>query len=319
MTGPSPILGVNLLPGIRLRTPVVLAAGTAAYVDEVAEVMDPAWLGAVTTKSITPEPRAGNPAVRMAPTPDGMLNAIGLANCGAVTFAEDHGPRVAGSAAKVIGSVAGSSVTEYAAVTRMFAAVGHLAAVELNVSCPNVQSGRSFGDEPGPLGELVEACAGVSGGLPVFVKLPPVVTTATWRDIVSLASAALDAGAAGLTVANTIPAMAINVDTGEPVLTNVTGGLSGPAVHAVAVRLVHRVYRGVARERGAPIIGTGGVMNWKDAAEMILAGATAVGVGTATFADVRAPERIARGLGRWVARRGVASIAELTGAVKDGS
>ena len=304
------------LAGVRLRTPIVLAAGTAAYVDEVAEVMAPAWLGAVTTKSITAEPREGNPAVRMVPTENGMLNAIGLANTGAVGFAEEHGPRVQGFGPRVIGSAAGATVEEYASVVRMFANVEHLAAVELNVSCPNVKSGRSFGDEPEGIADVVSAAVSVAGELPVFVKLPPVVTTASGRDIVSLAAAALDAGARGLTVSNTLPAMRIDTRTRRPVLSNVTGGLSGPAVHAVAVRLVHAVYTGVAKERGAPIIGVGGVMNWTDAAEMILAGATAVGGGTASMADVRAPERIARGLGRWVAQQGAGGIGELTGAVR---
>jgi len=315
MTGPSPILSTDLA-GVRLRTPVVLAAGTAAYVDEIAEVMDPAWVGGVTTKSITAEPREGNPAWRMLPERSGMLNAIGLANVGAVAFAEDHAPRIAGMAPKVIGSVAGKSIDDYAAVTRMFAGVPHLAAIELNVSCPNVKSGRSFGDEPEGMAQVVSAARTAAGDLPLFVKLPPIVTSASGRDIVSLATAALDAGATGLTIANTIPAMAINVETFEPELANGTGGLSGPAVHAVAVRLVHLVYTGVARERGAPIIGTGGVMNWTDAAEMILAGATAVGVGTASMADVRAPEAIARGLGKWAASHGANSIADLTGKLR---
>ncbi len=319
MSGPSPILGVDLFQrgaGFRLRTPVVLAAGTAAYVDEITEVMAPAWVGAVTTKSITAEPREGNPAWRMLPNRAGMLNAIGLSNVGAVGFAEEHASRVGGMAPKVIGSVAGASVEEYTAVARMFAGVEHLAAVELNVSCPNVKSGRSFGDEPDAMKEVVAGARAVVGDLPLFVKLPPVVTSASGRDIVSLATAALDAGATGLTLSNTLPAMAIDVDTFEPELANGTGGLSGPAIHAVVVRLVHQVYTNVARERGAPIIGTGGVMNWRDAAEMILAGATAVGVGTASIADVRAPEAIARGLGKWAAAHGANSISDLTGKLK---
>ncbi len=319
MTDPSPLLGVDLA-GVRLRTPVVLAAGTAAYVDEAAEVMSLQWVGAVTTKSITAAPREGNSAWRLLPRDAGMLNAIGLANVGAEAFARDHAPRVRGIAPKTIGSAAGSTVEEYVEVVRMFAEVDHLAAVELNVSCPNVKSGRSFGDEPEGIGEVVRAVKEVSGNRPVFVKLPPVVTSARGRDIVSLATAALDAGADALTVSNTIPGMAIDVETFEPALANGTGGVSGPAVHAVAVRLVHLVYWGVAKERRAPIIAVGGVMNWEDAAEMILAGATAVGVGTASMADVRAPELIARGLGRWAyrhcARLGVNSIADLRGRMR---
>ena len=142
------MLGVELCAGVRLRTPVVLAAGTAAYVDEAAEVMDFAWVGGVTTKSITAGAREGNAAWRLLPQDAGMLNSIGLANVGAVGFAEAHGPRVAGMGPRVIGSIAGRSLEEFAAVGRMFAGVAHLAAVEVNVSCPNVASGRSFGDEP---------------------------------------------------------------------------------------------------------------------------------------------------------------------------
>jgi dihydroorotate dehydrogenase (NAD+) catalytic subunit len=319
MSDPSPLLGVEMA-GFRLRTPVVLAAGTAAYVEEAADVWDLAWVGAVTTKSITAEPREGNPAWRILPAGSGMLNAIGLANVGAEAFAAEHGSRVSGMAPKTIGSIAGATVEEYAQVAAMFAQVPHLAAIELNVSCPNVKSGRSFGDEPEGIIQVVRAARDAAGDLPIFVKLPPVTTSAKGRDIVSLATAALDAGASGLTVANTIPAMMIDVERFEPELANGTGGLSGPAAHAVAVRLVHLVYWGVAKERRAPIIGVGGVMNWRDAAEMILAGATAVGVGTASMADARAPEKIARGLGKWAARHcerlGVGSIADLRGQMR---
>jgi dihydroorotate dehydrogenase (NAD+) catalytic subunit len=198
----------------------------------------------------------------------------------------------------------------------MFARLDTMPAVEVNVSCPNVHSGTQFGDDPDALRDLILALRETIGAKKLFVKLPPATTGARGFDIVALATACLDAGADGLTIANTTPAMAIDVESREPRLANVTGGLSGPAVHPIVVRLVHLVYRAVAKERGAPIIGAGGVTNWEEAAEMILAGASAVQIGAASFADPRAGVKIARGLERWVRRQGAASIGDLVGAVR---
>jgi len=313
----SSALGVEIA-GIRLRNPVLLAAGTAGYVDEMADALDLARIGGVVTKSITREPREGNPTWRIIETRRGMLNAIGLANVGVDRFRTEHAPRVATCPARVLGSIAGSTVEDYAAVAEMWEGVEGLGGVEVNVSCPNVHSGTQFGDSADLLDEVVRAVRDALKTKPLFVKLPPTTTGAPGASIVDLAGAALDAGADGLCVANTIPAMAIDVETKRPRLANVTGGLSGPAAHPVAVRLVHLVYTQVAKERGAPVIGIGGVMDWEDAAEMILAGASAVQMGTALFVDPRAPERVARGLEKWARRLGAKSISELVGAMEAG-
>jgi dihydroorotate dehydrogenase (NAD+) catalytic subunit len=241
-----------------------------------------------------------------------MLNAIGLANVGAEAFARDIAPRAASARTVVIGSIAGFSVEGYAQCARMFQGAEGIGAVELNVSCPNVHSGTQFGDDPRLLADLVTA---VRRELTkkLLVKLPPVVSGPPGFTIVDLARAAVDAGGDGLVIANTIPAMAIDVESRRPRLANVTGGLSGPAVHLAAVRLVHLVHRALP---GVAIVGAGGVMTWEDAAEFVLAGATAVEMGTALFADPRAPERVVRGLESWVGRQGKSSIRDLVGAVE---
>ncbi len=303
------------LAGLPLASPVILAAGTAGVLDEMSEQLDLARVGALVTKSITPEPRAGNAAHRVWPTRVGMLNAVGLANPGVDAFLRDHAPRAAALPCRVIASIAGFSVEDYTRVARAMSGCEGIGGVELNVSCPNVCGGVEFGAEPGALGELVSAVRAELGATKLFVKLPPVTTPAP-NTIADLARAAIDAGADALCLCNTTPAMAIDVRTRKPALGNTTGGLSGAAVHAQAVKIVYDVHRLVAREAGVPIVGIGGVTGWKDAAELILAGASAVQVGTALFADPRAPIKIARGLGRWVRAQGAANIGELTGRVE---
>lgn len=313
MAGAAASLEVDLA-GLRLATPIVLAAGTCGTLDEMDAVLDLRHVGAVTTKSISRLPREGNPGVRVAPLAVGMLNAIGLANPGLESFMRDYAPRVASLPVPVIGSIAGFCVEDYVEVARAFESIEAMPAVEINVSCPNVHGGTEFGSDVGALRELVGAVRRELKATRLIVKLSPIVSGKP--TIIEVAAAAIDAGADALTLANTIPAMAIDVETREPLIGNVTGGLSGPAVHPAAVKLVHDVYRGVAREAGVPIIGLGGVNSWRDAAEMILTGATAVGVGTATLANVRSPVRLRRGLEAWVRRQGAASIRELVGAVR---
>jgi dihydroorotate dehydrogenase (NAD+) catalytic subunit len=313
----EPSLAVEVA-GVRLRNPVILASGTAGFSDELSDVLDLSRVGAVVTKSITPLPREGNPTWRIieASHHAGMLNAIGLANPGIDAFVRDIAPRLAQAPTTVIGSAAGFSVEDYTAVCAQFARIPALAAVELNVSCPNVHGGCEFGADPGALRQLVAGVKPVLEGRPLWVKLSPVPVGTKGHSMVDIAAAAVEGGADALCISNTIPAMAIDPRTRRARLANTTGGLSGPGVHPVAVKLVHDVYRALVRERGVPIIGIGGVMDWEDAAEFILAGATAVEVGAALFADPRAPLKIVRGLGQWVRDQRRRSIGELVGALE---
>lgn len=317
MTTPTPSptspLAVSLA-GVPLRAPVVLAAGTAGTIDEMGEVADLSRIGAVVTKSITRAPREGNAFPRITWTRAGMLNAIGLANPGLEGFERDVAPRVKGTPCAVIGSVAGDSIEDYADIARAMDKVEGLSIIELNVSCPNVHSGLEFGADPEALGELVSRVVGSVSGTEVFVKLSP-ITVGTPHTIVDLARVAIESGASGLTLTNTVPAMGIDVHTRKPILANVTGGLSGPAIHNIVVRLVHMVHTQVAREAGVPIMAAGGVTRWQDAAEFVLAGATAVQVGAGSFADPRTCVKMLRGLEKWVRAQRTGHIAELVGAV----
>jgi dihydroorotate dehydrogenase (NAD+) catalytic subunit len=305
-------MSVNLA-GIALRNPIVAAAGTCGYVDELAGVMDVRSIGAIVTKSITREPREGNEPWRIVDLPGacGMLNVIGLANVGIDAFVRDKLPAVKEVDTIVIGSIAGQSIDEYVAVASAMEGSGELRAVELNVSCPNTADGLQFGEHPQKLTDLLNAVRPVLKSTRMLVKLSPNVS-----DIVAMARAAIESGADALTLINTVSAMAIDVDTRQPRLSRGSGGLSGPAIHPIAVRMVHEVYRSVAKSANVPIIGLGGVMTWKDAAELILAGASAVGMGTALFVDPTLPRKVARGLEQWVARQGCASISELVGQVR---
>ncbi|MEL6329913.1 MAG: dihydroorotate dehydrogenase [Planctomycetota bacterium] len=301
------------IAGLELRNPVVLAAGTAGTLDEMSDAFPLARIGAVVTKSITPEPREGNDAWRVSPVKAGMLNAIGLANPGIEAFVEQRAPRIPAVGTPVIASAAGFTPADYAAVCRGFAPIDTIAAVEMNVSCPNTEHKIDIGADPGLLAEAVAAAKREAGARPLIVKLPP-ISIGTPHTIVDLARAAVDAGADALTLCNTTPAMAIDVETKRPRLANRHGGLSGPAVHPIAVRLIDLVYRELAKERGVPIMGLGGVLTWDDAAQFVLAGANAVQVGTASFVHPRRALRIAAGLEKWT-RRENASIADLAGAV----
>ncbi len=355
MTSTLATLSVSLA-GLPLASPLILAAGTCGYVDELAEVTDlspSGGVGAIVTKSITREAREGNATWRIIEHRAGMLNAIGLANVGLEKFKSEIVARIerfagVGSGGKtslpptpslregaserpaIIGSISGFSVDDYVAVAAAMDAVDAIPAVELNVSCPNVQRGCEFGSDPALLRELIRAVRPVLTKTRLFVKISPTVVGLQAPGeigVVAICRAAIEAGAppAGpnqrpgadaMVIANTMPAMAIDVRTREPRLSNVTGGLSGPAIHPIAVKLVHDAYRGICRASGTPIVGLGGVMNWEDAAEFILAGASAVGMGTALFVDPRAPKRIATGLAAWVRSQGVSRLADLVGAVK---
>jgi len=309
---PDSKLSVNLA-GLRLRSPVILAAGTAGFSDELADVMDLSQVGAVVSKSITREPREGNKTCRIVPSKAGMLNAIGLANPGIERFMSDIAPRLVETPTVVIGSIAGTSIPDYADVARHMDTAPALPAVELNVSCPNVHGGTEFGTDPVALADLITAVRDELKETKLFVKLSPIAVGQP--SMVDVAQAAIEAGAEALTIANTVPAMGIDVRTRRPVLSNVTGGLSGPAVHPIAVKLVHDVYRGIARDAGIPIIGVGGITAWDDAAEMILAGANAFQIGSALFADPKIPARITKNISHWLNTHRVAEIKDLVGQV----
>lgn len=298
------------LCGVPLANPIIAAAGTCGYVRELADAFALSAIGAVTTKSITRESREGNAPWRMWGIPGGMLNAIGLANMGLERFVAERLPQARGLGCVLIGSIAGHSIEDYVAVAQAFDAAPELPIVELNVSCPNTADGLQFGEHPGALRELLGAVRPALRSTRMLVKLSPNV-----GDIVAMARAAIDGGADGLTLINTVSAMGIDVETRRPLLSRGTGGLSGPAVHAIAVRMVHQVYRGVARDAKVPIVGLGGVSAWQDAAELILAGASCVGIGTALFVDPRTPLAVARGLEAWVRRQGARSVGELVGGV----
>lgn len=299
------------LAGVPLRNPVIAAAGTCGYVDELADAFDLREIGAVISKSITRHPREGNAPWRVIVLPAGMLNAVGLANVGLERFVSERLPAATSLGTTLIGSIAGHSVEDYVAIAAAFDAQPSLPIVELNVSCPNTADGLMFGEDPASLLGLLSEVRPVLTRTRMLVKLSPNVS-----DIVAMAAAAIEGGADGLSLINTITAMAIDVESRMPRLSNGRGGLSGPGVHPIAVRMVHDVYHQVARDAGVPIVGLGGVASWRDAAELILAGATCVAMGTALFVDPRAPRAVVRGLERWVTKQGCRSIGELVGAIR---
>lgn len=323
-------LRVNLA-GIDLRNPVMLAAGTSGTLDEFADVLDLSRLGAVVTKSITAEPREGNATWRLITAEHGggrgggMLNAVGLANVGIDAFVRDYASKVAQVGTTVIASVSEFSVDGFVRVAGAMDAIPGVAGVELNVSCPNVKAGCEFGADPALLRELVGQVRAAMPRTRLLVKLSPIAMG--MPGIVAVARAAIDGlgvpagpnqrpGADALCIANTVPAMAIDVHTRKPRLSRGSGGLSGPAIHPIAVKLVHDAYAGVCASTQTPIVGIGGVLTWEDAAEFVLAGASAVEMGTALFIDPRSPLGVIRGLERWVKAQGCASIRELVGQVR---
>lgn len=304
----------------------MLAAGTCGTLDELSDALNLSRIGGLVTKSITRLPREGNGAWRILPAESGMLNAIGLANVGIDAFVRDYAPRVESVPAPVIVSVAGFSIEDYVAVVGALAHVPSIAGVELNVSCPNVHGGTEFSSDPAALSTLIREVRPLLPRTPLFVKLSPIANGPLRLAEVARAACepngpqsggpASRPGADVLCISNTIPAMAIDVETRRPRLANVTGGLSGAALHPVAVKLVHDVYRAFARSAGIQLVGVGGVMRWEHAAEFILAGASAVQMGTALFADPRGPLGVVKGLEGWVRAQGAQSITELVGTLR---
>jgi dihydroorotate dehydrogenase (NAD+) catalytic subunit len=296
------------LAGLELVNPVIAASGTFGYGIELEEIVSLERIGGFVTKGISLEPMSGHAAPRIVQTAAGMLNAIGLQNVGVEEFIERKLPPLKRyPACKVIVNVFGSTVGEYIGVIERLNLAGGIAAYELNVSCPNVQEGgMAFGADPGSLEYLVSRAKAASRR-PLIVKLSPNVTS-----ISHMAKIAEDAGADAVSLTNTFLAMSIDVETRQPRLSNITGGLSGPAIKPIALRMVYETARAVA----IPILGMGGIVTAEDAVEFLLAGATAVQVGTASYADPRASERLAHSLESWCRGHQVERIASLTGALE---
>ena len=297
--------------GIRFQNPVLLASGTAAYGREVSEVVDLDALGGLVTKAVSPRPRAGAPAMRVADFPGGMINAVGLANPGLDAVRRDDLPWLAANvrAARVLVNVVGDTVEDYADVVRGLSDAPGVHGFELNVSCPNVKAGgMEFGADARVLADLVRG-ARAATARPLFVKLSP-----TLADIGATARAAVDAGANGITVVNTIPGLVVDVPARRPALGFGTGGVSGPGLLPVGVLAVWRVRRALGAS--VPVCGVGGVSSAADALQYLVAGATLVQVGTAAMRDPRAPERIVRGLARWCAREGISGLASIVGTLQ---
>ncbi|MCG3125332.1 MAG: Dihydroorotate dehydrogenase B (NAD(+)), catalytic subunit [Phycisphaerae bacterium] len=299
------------LCGLSLRTPVLTASGTCGYGPEYAPYLDYHRLGGFTTKSVTRNERPGNEPQRIVEVRGGIINAIGLANVGLERFLSEKMPFIRQMPTAVFVNVAGHSIEDYHVVAERLDAEPAIAGIELNVSCPNVADGLMFGTDARRLAELVSDVRRVVKRAVLVVKLSPNVT-----DICELARAAIAGGADALSMVNTFVALSVDIQTWRPCLANGTGGLSGPAIKPLALNLVHRVYRDVARAAGVPIIGMGGIQTWADAVEFVLAGATAVAVGTALFIDPAAPMAIADGLSEYVAQRGLDNVAALVGRLR---
>jgi dihydroorotate dehydrogenase (NAD+) catalytic subunit len=289
---------------LELAYPTLMGSGCYGSGEEYAPFADLSKIGAIVLKSVTRLPRLGNPTPRLVHTPAGMLNAIGLQNPGLDWYLKHELHKYAGRPCKIVGSVAGFSVDDYAYVCERLAARDEIAAVELNVSCPNVASeGETFGCDPSLTRDVVHAARSTTDKT-LIVKLSPNVT-----DIATVARAAEAAGADALAVINTVRGMAIDVESWRPRLGNVSGGLSGPAIRPIAVLAVYEVAQAVK----IPIVGQGGIESVSDALEFFLAGAAAVSIGTANFTDPRIPERIATELQSYLARRNLSGMEAIVG------
>ena len=300
------------IAGVKLTNPLMTASGTCGYSNEYADFVDLGELGAFVTKSITAEPRVGNEYQRVIETRAGMLNAIGLANVGLEAFIAEKVPQLERLGLPVFVNVAGTTVDEYVSVAAALEAVEVVRGIELNISCPNVKAGGiQFGTDPAQVSAVTAELRKVCKKNILIVKLSPNVT-----DITATAQAAVDGGADALSMINTLTAMAIDVERRRPVLANVTGGLSGPAIRPVAVYMVHRVYTQVARPAGVPIIAMGGIQYAGDALEFLLAGATALAVGTALFVDPACIVSIKRGIAEYLDRHGWGDIRQIIGSLE---
>ena len=308
-TPAQPIDGLDMsvtLAGMTMKNPIVVASGTFGFGREYGQLYDISRLGGICVKGLTPQRREGNPAPRIAETPMGMLNSVGLQNPGVDAFIAHELPRLKDIDIRIIANISGNTPEEYGVMCEKLSAAG-VDMIEVNISCPNVKAGGlAYGTRPELAAEVTEEAKRHST-VPVMVKLSPNVT-----DITEIARAVEGAGADAISLINTIRGMRIDLKTRRPILRMNTGGLSGPAVFPVAVRMVWEVANAVK----VPVLGMGGVSNGRDAAEMMLAGATAVSVGAACFADPYAPVKTVDELAQIAAEQGLSQVSQLTGAVR---
>ena len=293
--------------GLRFKNPVTVASGTFGSGMEYEKMVDLNRLGAITTKGVSAVPWEGNPTPRVTETPSGMMNAIGLQNPGLDVFMERDLGFLSGYDVPVIVNVCGHSMEEYEEVVERLSDDDRVAMLEINVSCPNVSKGAiQFGTDAGMLGEVTKRCKLKAGSKPVIMKLTPNVTS-----IADMARAAEDGGADGISLINTFTAMKIDIYRKRFVLANRTGGLSGPAIHPIAVRMVYEVSHAV----GIPVIGMGGIASFEDAIELMMAGATMVAVGMINFARPDATMRVIDGIEDYLVKMGIDSVRDITGIV----
>ena len=303
---PNMDLSINLA-GMTMKNPVVVASGTFGFGREYNQFFDLSELGGICAKGLTLHHREGNPAPRIAETPMGILNSVGLQNPGVDAFIAEELPFLRQFDTRVIANISGNTPEEYGIMCEKLAGAG-VDMVEVNISCPNVKAGGlAYGTQPEMAAEVTEMAKRHAGNVPVMVKLSPNVT-----DITAIAKAVEAAGADAVSLINTLRGMRIDVNTRRPILKMNTGGLSGPAVLPVAVRMVWEVAQAVK----IPILGMGGVSKGEDAAQLMLAGASAVAVGTALFADPFTPIKVRAGLAAIAERQGLSAVRELTGGVK---
>ncbi len=297
--------------GLKLANPVWTASGTCGYADELKDFMDVNRLGGFVTKSVTLLPRQGNDVPRIIETDSGMLNAIGLANVGVDKFIEEKIPQIEKLQCAVFVNVAGETIEDYVAVVSRLNQQKAIAGFELNISCPNVKHGGiTFGTEPETIKEITAAVKAACAGKILMVKLTPSVT-----DITVTAKAAVDGGADALSLINTFTAMVIDIETRKPVLANRTGGLSGPAIKPIAVYMVNKVYSEVTKGTNIPILGMGGIRTASDAIEFILAGASAVAIGTGNFVEPNSAIKVIEGIKKYCENHQINSIKDLVGTV----
>jgi len=295
------------IKNLTLKNPVLTASGTFGYGEEYTDFVDLAKLGGIIVKGTTGEHREGNPYPRMAETPSGMLNAVGLQNKGVDYFVSEIYPKIKDFDTNIIVNVSGSTIDEYAEVARKINALENIPAIELNISCPNVKlGGMAFGTCPNSASEVVRAIREIYTKT-LIVKLSPNVT-----NVSEIAKAVEGAGADSVSLINTILGMAIDAKKRQPILSTITGGLSGPAIKPIALRMVWQVKKAV----NIPIIGLGGIMNATDAIEFMLAGASAIQVGTANFIDPSISEKIVDGMAEWCEQQGVQDISTIVGEIK---